>query len=300
MRVPALFIPVCVCCFVLSLGCSGEDQSSAPPPSPKVVQTIKQLPPEQSAAPAAAPEQQSQQAQAGMPAQPPQKPEGTNQNELIQQPAGGTSANEAPAVETPSEPAKSESKQPGGRESEVQETKVQEPKAEEQKGYYSVRKGDSLMKIAGREDTMQDPLKWPILLRLNRDKLGDLPVGEGLATWELSPGTQLRFITPRQAKEGLKGSSVSLWVVNVISTPKDAEIVSPAATLAKQGYPVYITRARVKETDYLRLRVGFFANKTEASVKGEEIKNLLKLKDIWITKADDAEYKEIAGFLKAS
>jgi hypothetical protein len=298
MRVPAFIVPVCVFCSILSLGCSREDEPSASPPSPKVVQTIKQLPPEQVMTPAAKPDQKSPQAQADMPAQPPEKPEGANQSEALGKPAAGVSVTEAPVVETPPAPAKSESEETGTRESKAPDTKVQEPKAEEEKGYYAVKKGDSLVEIASRKDTMQDPLKWPILLRLNRDKLGDLPVGEGLATWELSPGTKLRFITPSQAKEGLKKSSGSLWVVNVISTPKEAEIVAPAATLAKKGYPVYITRANVKGTDYLRLRVGFFTDKKEAGAAAEQIRGLLKLKDFWITKANNAEYQEVAGFLK--
>lgn len=299
MRVPAFIVPVCVFCSILSLGCSREDEPSASPPSPKVVQTIKQLPPEQVTTPAAKPDQKSPQAQADMPAQPAEKPEGANQSEAPGKPAGGVSVTEAPVVETPPAPAKSESEETGSRESEAPDTKVQEPKAEEEKGYYAVKKGDSLVEIASRKDTMQDPLKWPILLRLNRDKLGDLPVGEGLATWELSPGTKLRFITPSQAKEGLKRPPGSLWVVNVISTPKEAEIVTPAATLAKKGYPVYITRANVKGTDYLRLRVGFFTDKKEASAAAEQIRDLLKLKDFWITKATNTEYQEVAGFLKA-
>jgi hypothetical protein len=300
MRVPAFFVPVCLSWFILSLGCSGEEQPSAPPPSPKVVQTIKQLPPEKSRAPAEEPEQKSLQSQAGMPAQAPEKSEETSKDELIEKPAGGMIATKAPVVETPPAPAKAkdESKEPGVQESKAQATKVPEPKSEEQKGYYSVKKGDSLTKIASREDTMQDPLKWPILLRLNLDKLGDLPGGEDLSRWELSPGTKLRFITPRQAKEGLKSSSEPVWVVNVTSTPNEAEIVSPAATLAKQGYPVYITRAYVKGKEYLRLRVGFFANKKEASAKGEKIRDLLKLKDFWVTKADNVEYQDVAGFLK--
>jgi hypothetical protein len=298
MRVPAFFAPVCVSCFILSLGCSGDDQPSAPPPSPKVVQTIKQLPPEQSGAPAAEPEQKSLQSQAGIPAQPPEKSGETNKDEVIEKPLGGVNATKAPVVEAPPAPEKAELKELGGQAPKAQETKVQKSKAEEQNGYYSVKKGDSLIKIASREDTMQDPLKWPILLRLNLDKLGDLPVGEDLARWELSPGINLRFITPGQAKRKIEKIPQPVWVVNVMSTPSEAEIVPPAATLAKQGYPVYITRVYVKGKDYLRLRIGFFASKKEASAKGEKIRELLKRKDFWVTKADKLEYQEVAGFLK--
>lgn len=298
MKVPVIFVPVCLSCLIFGVGCSGDDHPSAPPPSPKVVRTIKQVPPEHGSAPAAEHEQKSLQTQAGKPAEPEKKSEKTKKNEAIEKPMGGVGVSKALVVETPPASAKPEPKEPGGQESKAREARVQESKAEEQKGYYSVKKGDSLIKIASRKDTMEDPLKWPILLRLNLDKLGDLPVSEGLATWELSPGIKLRFITPGQAKEGLKNPSKRLWVVNVISSQKEAEIVPKAATLVKQGYPVYITRAYVNGKDYLRLRVGFFASKKEATAKGEKIRHLLKLKDSWVTKADNVEYKEVAGFLK--
>jgi SPOR domain len=298
MKVPVLFVPVCLSCFILSFGCSGDDQPSVPPPSPKVVRTIKQVPPEQGTAPPAEHEQKSLQTQGAKATEPAKKSEETNKNEAIEKPMGGVGVSKSLVVETLPAPAKAESKEPGGQESKAQETKAQEAKAEEQKGYYSVKKGDSLIKIASRKSTMQDPLKWPILLRLNLDKLGDLPVSEDLATWELSPGIKLRFITPGQAKEGLKTPSKSVWVVNVMSTPNEAEIVPKAATLVKKGYPAYITRAYVNGKDYLRLRVGFFANKKEASARAEKIRDLLKLKDSWVTKADNVEYEEVAGFLK--
>ena len=45
-------------------------------------------------------------------------------------------------------------------------------------GYYRVQKGDSLSKVAGREDVYGNPLMWPSLFRLNMDKLGGIKVAE--------------------------------------------------------------------------------------------------------------------------
>jgi LysM repeat protein len=276
MKVPEFLVPVCL--FVFVFGCSGEDQSSGPPPSPKVVQTIKQPLPEQAQAPVEAEEKKSEQAPDEKPATPKEKPPVTSKDEALERPS--TVMPQGPAAEKPSAPAKA-----------AQETP-------EKPGYYVVKKGDTLSKVASRQDTMRDPLKWPILLRLNLDKLSALTNGEDFATRELPTGIELRYITPREAKEGLKKPSESRWVVNVISASTEAEIVPPAVILSRQGYPVYITRAYVKGKDYLRLRVGFFESGKEAREQGEKIRSLLNLQDFWATKADDVEYEEVAGFLR--
>jgi cell division septation protein DedD len=105
-------------------------------------------------------------------------------------------------------------------------------------------------------------------------------------------------ITRREARASLKKESANLWVVNVLSTTSKAEIVPPAVTLVKQGYPVYIVRANVKGKDYMRLRVGFFKNRSETDEAGKKIKELLNFQDSWSTKADKEEYEEVGGFLR--
>ena len=276
MKVPEFFVPVCL--FVLVFGCSGEDQPSGPPPSPKVVQTIKQPLPEQQKVPATTGEKKPEQAPEEKPAPSKEAPTVMAKDDELEKPS--TAATQEPIGQKPSEPAKAPQK------------------SQEKPGYYVVKKGDTLSKVASRQDTMHDPLKWPILLRLNVDKLGSLPNGEDFATRELRTGIQLRYITPREAKEGLKKAAGTPWVVNVISASSEAEIVPPAVILSKKGYPVYITRAYVKGKDYLRLRVGFFTSKKEASDLGEKIKGLLNYQEFWATKVDDVEYEEIAGFLR--
>ena len=276
MKVPEICVPVCL--FVFVFGCSGEDQPPGPPPSPKVVQTIKQPLPEQQQAPAATGEKKAEQAPEEKPAPSKEGPPVMSKDDAVERPS--TAAKGESAAEKPSAPAKA-----------AQESR-------EKPGYYIVKKGDTLLKVASRQDTMQDPLKWPVLLRLNPDKLGSLPNGEDFATRELPTGMELRYITPREAKEGLKKPSGSPWVVNVISASSEAEIVPPAVILSKNGYPVYITRAFVKGKDYLRLRVGFYKSGQEAREQGEKIRGLLNFQGFWATKVDEVEYEEVAGFLR--
>jgi hypothetical protein len=52
-----------------------------------------------------------------------------------------------------------------------------------------------------------------------------------------------------------------------------------AIRLVNDGYPVYLTRAKVKGKDWMRLRVGFFKNRTEATTEAKKIMGLLKLAD---------------------
>ena len=275
MKVPALLVPVCLFFFVFGHACSREDQPSGLPPPPKVVQTIKPLPEPKETLEAEMDRKPEQAGEEKPDLLQDKAPAGTM--ELgVKEPSLAEQAH-APADEKPKTPAKAD---------------------EAQAGVYVVRKGDTLAGVAARREIMQDPLKWLILLRLNRDKLGDQPMGADFASRELSPGMKLRFITPREAREGVEKPSGPMWVVNVMSASDVKEIVPPAVVLAREGYPAYITRAYVKGKDYLRLRVGFFQSKSEAGEQGAKIKNLLGFEEFWAAKVDDVEYEEVAGFLK--
>jgi type IV secretory pathway VirB10-like protein len=240
--------------------CSGEDQQPAPPPPPKIVQPIKPSTADIEKPTTTVAEEKKPQAEEKAPVE-------------------KTTAKAAPAAE---------------------EKKVTpEKKDKEGPGTYLVKKGDTLSIIAARPDVMKDPLKWPILLHLNRDKLAEWASGENVPEKELPQGTKLKVMTAREARANLKKDGVNLWVVNVLSTTANAEIVPPAVTLVKQGHPVYIVRANVKGKEYMRLRAGFFKNRVEADEAGNKIKGLLNFQDSWSTKADKEEYEEVAGFFKS-
>jgi hypothetical protein len=171
-----------------------------------------------------------------------------------------------------------------------------EKAAEEVSGYYIVKKGESLSHIASRQDVYGDPLKWPFLYRRNLDRLSKLPLGELLPESELPEGLRLRIISPDEVRENLKGRLHKLWVVNVLSTTTNEMITPVAVRLITNGYPVYITRAKVKGRDWIRLRVGFFKDRTEADREGERIMAMLNLADSWVTKVDKGELEEFGGY----
>lgn len=163
-------------------------------------------------------------------------------------------------------------------------------------GYYIARKGDSLSGIAEREDVYGDPLKWPILYRLNINKLGELQLGEGLPDREVPEGLRLRILTPHELRENLKRIAHNVWAVSVLSGTTNREIIPPAIRLIKNGYPVYITRVKVKEKDWMRLRVGFFKNRTDAEKERKKIMSMLDLDASWITKVAKQELEEFGGY----
>jgi len=262
--------------LLFALGaCSGEDQQPPQTPPPKVVQPIK---------PSTADVEKSTTTVAE------QKQTQTEEKTPMEKPA-------ATADKPTSAPTSAaDEKEVASEEATATEAKK---KDKDEPGIYLVKKRDTLSSIAARSDVLKDPLKWPILLRLNRDKLGEWTGGEDLPERELPQGTKLQVMTVQEARADLKKESGGRWVANVLSTTSGAEIVPPAVTLVKQDYPVYIVRASVKGKDYMRLRVGFFKNRSEADEVGKKIKEQLNLKDSWSTRADKEEYEEVAGFFKS-
>jgi hypothetical protein len=261
--------------LLFALGaCSGEDQQAPQTPPPKVVQPIK---------PSMADTEKPTTTVAGE-----KKPQ-VAEKAQTEKPA--VSQEKPSAAPTPAAEEKKVA-------SEEPTTTQARKKDKEEPATYLVKKGDSLSSIAARADILKDPLKWPILFSLNKDKLGEWATGEDLPDRELPQGTKLKVITAGEARASLKKATGALWVVNVLSATTSAEIVPPAVTLVKQGYPVYIVRANVKGKDYMRLRVGFFKNRSEADEVGKKIKEQLSFQDSWSTKADKEEYEEVAGFFK--
>jgi len=262
--------------FLFALtSCSGEDSQPPQTPPPKVVQPIKPSTADIEKPTTTVAEEKKPQAEEKAP---------------VERPAATAEKSAAPPRSA------AEDKKVATEEPTVTPPKK---KDKEDQGLYSVKKGDTLSSIAAKPEVLKDPLKWPILLRLNQDKLGEWSGGEDLPDRELPQGTRIKVMTAREARAGLKKESAGLWVVNVLSSTSQAEIVPPAVTLVKQGYPVYIVRANVKGKDYLRLRVGFFKNRSEADETGKKIKEQLSFQESWSTKADKEEYEEVAGVFKS-
>jgi hypothetical protein len=198
-------------------------------------------------------------------------------------------AEEAPAVKTAA----------------VDEKAVEPPKTEtiekgkagaEEAGYYIVKRGDTLSGISGREDVYGDPLKWPILYRHNMDKMDEVQLVQDFLDRELSEGVELRIITPHEARENLRRKATQPWAVNVLSATSQQTLISSAIRLMREGYPVYITSTAVKGRIWMRLRVGFFRDKTEADMEGKKIMTLLNLHNSWVTEVGQKELGEFGGY----
>lgn len=210
-----------------------------------------------------------------------------------------------PKPEEKDEEEKKETEEKGKEKEEVKTQKPPQPEIKEKEaateseaGYYIVKKGDSLAGIAGKEDVYGDRLKWPVLYRYNMDRLGNFQAREDFPYMELLAGVRkLKIVTSDEARENLKRRTDNLWVVNVFSTTSTrGKIVSAAARLIKNGYPVYITSARVKGKEWKRLRVGFFGNRSEAAKEAKKMMAILNLVDSWVAKIVKKEFEEFGGY----
>lgn len=182
------------------------------------------------------------------------------------------------------------------RELERPKIMTEEALPKEEEGYCVVKKGDTLAGIAGKEDVYGDPLKWPILVRCNVDVLNRMSSVEDLPDRALPEGMNLKILTQDEVKDNLEERGKRQWAVNVLSSSNMKEVIPVVVRLVRVGFPVYITRARVKGTDYMRVRVGFFAEKAEADAEGKRLVEVLKLPDFWTIKAREEEVQEFGGY----
>jgi|GEM_PF-757210 len=162
---------------------------------------------------------------------------------------------------------------------------------------YKVLKGESLAMVAGRKDVYGDPLKWSGLYRLNMDHLN--AAGGSSADFcdrELPEGLDLTFLTLPQLKENVSNLSEKPWIVHVISSQDMNQVVEPAVKLIRNGYHVYLAKARVKGKDWIRLRVGFFKASSDAAEAGKKIEALLNISDLWVTKTTRNELERYGAY----
>jgi hypothetical protein len=225
---------------------------------------------------------------------------------------------ETPTVVTETVSLEDEERQPGSPS--LIEKPEEQAVIKEADGYYKVQKGDSLSKVAGSEDVYGNTLMWPSLFRLNMDRLGGMKVAEAFdLKWsslfrlntdrsngfnvlenfeaeELPEGLNLKFVTEKDAKENLAKVAQKIWVVSVISSQNMKSLVPPAITLMKNGYRVYISEARVKGQDWMRLRVGFFSNYEEAAAEGNKIMSLLNEEEAWVSRIAQSELENYGRY----
>jgi hypothetical protein len=171
------------------------------------------------------------------------------------------------------------------------------PKAGLKDGWYTVQPGDSLAVIAGREDVLGDPLKWPVLYQLNRETLSGVTLDARLPERLLKEGVRLRYTLTPEERERAEDGPNRYWVVNVISSPTADRIDGPAVRLLEKRYPVYISRATVKGQKWMRLRVGFFQDRGSAVDAGKTLQKVLDQEDSWPVRIGPEETAEYADLL---
>ena len=164
-------------------------------------------------------------------------------------------------------------------------------------GYYRVRDGDTLFTIAGRKDVYNNPLKWPTLYRLNMKILEDMKVTDDFEYEKVAEGLNLKLVTPAEASENLMKLGEKLWVINALSALEMKFVVPTAVGLMKRGYHVYLTKATVKGKEWIRLRVGFYDNESEANdVREKIVSSMDNTWDSWVTKISKNELEEYGGY----
>jgi cell division septation protein DedD len=203
------------------------------------------------------------------------------QKVVIKEPIPAPVENETiPATQVPAVPS------PLQVQSKAEENK---PAAAQEKDIYIAKGEETLTTIAAKKDVYGDPLKWIILYRHNNSVFDKTTKDASLPDKPVPAGIRLKVASsaPKTGK---------YWVVNVLSFPQQEKIVRDALTLADNGYRAYVIKANVKGVDYLRLRVGFFSEKTAAESEGKKIAAMLNIADVWTTRPDEAEVKEFGGY----
>ena len=331
MKLPGLILLLCLCGLFSGLGCSREEPTP-PAPKPKVVKKTIAKAPVERAKPVAPPVEEKARPEEKPKPEPPVKTEEEPKQELAakapektqpvvagksevqtkppetSKPEMAAKVPEKPRPEVPAKteekpkpqpPAKSEKKEVRVESSpKVAQVQAQEkaPRSEDGKGYYVVRKGDTLASVSGRSEIYRDPLMWAILYRTNLDVLGSLPQAENMPDLELPIGIRLRMLSEEEMKKNVQRRAGCLWVINTLSAVTQAEVVPAVISLVKHKYPVYITTAKVNDKDWMRLRVGFFKTRAEADEEGKRIMELLHFKDSWTTKLGTSEFSDFARY----
>ena len=168
------------------------------------------------------------------------------------------------------------------------------PSAKE--AYYKVRKNESLLDIASRQDVYGDALKWPSLFRLNSSALEKLKVTENLPAEKLPEGLRVKYVSRDEASERLVEAADRLWVVDVASARSMNAVVRDAILLMRKGYCAYLTKSQLAGEEWIRLRVGFYKDILESLKVSEEVKALLNMSESPMPmKIDKKEWERFAA-----
>ena len=311
MKTVATVLTICVMLLLGFMGCSKEEPPAPPPKKPqriKIVKPPKQQEPETQKAQIPGeqeqeeiPAKEAEEDKAAVVAETPKKEIPKKQLEPVKPLGREEKPGQMPEKGVVAEKAEEVTAKPTGVEEKPAQklkTGTEEKKTEEEEmdAYYIVKKGESLYDVASREDVFGNKLKWPILYRLNIDALANLRTEGDVVERALPEGLKLRILNPDEVEKNLEKRPNSRWVVNVLSTTTNEEVVPITMTLIKNEYSAYLTSATVKGKDWTRLRVGFFTSKEEADAQGKKIRDLLHISDLWSVKLGPMEFAEFAGY----
>jgi tetratricopeptide (TPR) repeat protein len=163
--------------------------------------------------------------------------------------------------------------------------------------FYRVKKSESLLDIAGRQDVYGDPLKWPSLFRLNASALEKMRITENLPADKLPEGLRVRYVSREESSEKLAEAADRLWVVDVNSARSVNAVVPHAILLMRKGYHAYLTKSQLAGEEWIRLRVGFYKDILDALKVSEEVKILLNMSETPMpVKIDKKEWERFAGY----
>jgi len=286
-----LFSCFTILTFLVFGSCTNEDQTEIQKPG-KIVRSIKKAVP-----PPSVPlnEEKAEGQKDIKPGAEPFSPEGVPEEQ-------GETAGVTQELKTPHQEDQSETMQDTTAAAQAPDdipVKEQPETQQEQidrEGFYRVQKGDSLSKIAERDDVYDNPLKWTSLFRLNMDKFeGAKPVHD-FQNQELPEGLDLKFVTASEAADNRTKFGNTIYAVNVLSAETSAEIVPRTITLLKNGYNAYICTATVKGKEWMRLRAGFFKSRSEAVQAGKQISSVLEGAEMWVVKISNIEIQDYCGY----
>ena len=172
-----------------------------------------------------------------------------------------------------------------------------ESQAASKEAFCKVRKNESLLDIAGRQDVYGDALKWPGLFRLNMNSLEKMKATESFATEKLPEGLRLKYVTRDGASENLAAMGDKLWVVDIASAKAMNGVVPSAILLMRKGYHAYLTKSQLAGEEWIRLRVGFYKDILEVLKVSEEVKALLNMSETPMPiKIEKKELERFAGY----
>jgi hypothetical protein len=172
-----------------------------------------------------------------------------------------------------------------------------ESRVSAKQAFYRVRKNESLLDIAGRQEVYGDAMKWPSLFRLNASELEKLKVTENLPAEKLPEGLRLKYASKDEVSERLTEMGERLWAVDVTSAKSMSGVVPSSIVLMRKGYQAYLTRSKLAGEEWIRLRVGFYKDILEALKVSEEVKALLNMSETPMPiKIDKQELERFAPY----